>query len=227
MTNIGIISDIHGNLDGLERAIALLQAHEVAEIWCAGDLVDRGDDANEVVERVRLSSMPCVQGNHDFSVRRTQERLINDLRFMDYLAEDPQLPENAPELMLSATISEPNLRYLDNLPRDLWFARDGLHLHLTHASTFDRTSYIYPNSRRTLFFDVLDATNSDIVILGHTHKPMKIYENGKLRIINSGSCYMNYGLPEQSCGILSLPQREFTIYDARTGKAVPVPNVHL
>jgi putative phosphoesterase len=228
MTSIGIISDIHADLDGLERALELLKSHNVDEIWCAGDLVDRGADGKAVVKRIRHEQIPTVQGNHDFSARKSQEWIVaNAPHLEDYFIENPDVSEKAKKKLLISELSKINLMFLDYLPPALKFERDGIMVELTHANTFDQMTYIYPNSKPSLLLDTLNATVADLVILGHTHKPMKIYHNGTLRIINSGSVAKNYGTPEQSCGILSLPERDFTVYDLQTQKAVSVPTVQL
>lgn len=228
MTSIGIISDIHADLDGLERALELLNSHKVDEIWCAGDLVDRGADGNAVVKRIRHAQIPTVQGNHDYSARKSQEWVVaNAPHLAEYFIENPNVSENTKKKLLISELTEINLMFLDYLPPALKFERDGIMIELTHANTFDKITYIYPNSRRSLFHEALKATVADLVILGHTHKPMKVYKGDTLRIINSGSVAMNSGMPEKSCGILSLPERDFTVYDLQTQKAVPVPTVKL
>lgn len=227
MTRIGIISDIHADLDGLNLALEFLEDQEVDEIWCAGDLVDRGENGNEVVKRIRYAQIPTVQGNHDYIARRTQERLKNDVSMMEFLDEYPDLPESTKNMMIGSELSEINLTYLDYLPPARKFERSDLLIEMTHANTFDRVTYIYPSSRRELMHQTIDASIADLVILGHTHSPMKVYRNDKLRIINSGSVYMNYGVPKQSCGILTLPEREFTVYDITSKQAVPVPIIRL
>lgn len=227
MTRIGIISDIHADIDGLNLALAFLDKQAVDEIWCAGDLVDRGTDGNACVQRIRDEQIPTVQGNHDYAARRSQEQLKNDMRMMDYIAEYSDLKERSQQLLLVSELSEINLTYLDYLPPARKFEREGLEIEMTHANTFDSVTYIYPTSRHEVLHQTINSSVADIVILGHTHRPMKVYWDGKLRIINSGSVYMNYGMPEQSCGILTLPERDFTIYDINTQEAVPVPTIHL
>lgn len=64
--NIGIISDIHGDLAALEVALDRLDnAHRVDYILCAGDLVGRGPDPDSVVQVIRERGIPTVLGNHD------------------------------------------------------------------------------------------------------------------------------------------------------------------
>ncbi len=62
---IGIFSDVHGHLEELKKTLALLKSLEVDEMICAGDLVDKGTQSDEVVALMQESAIPCVQGNHD------------------------------------------------------------------------------------------------------------------------------------------------------------------
>src|SRR3954470_17828493 len=65
---LGLISDIHADLDHLRRALILLRERGAETILCAGDLVDGESEGNAVVEFVRQQNIPCVQGNHDHAL---------------------------------------------------------------------------------------------------------------------------------------------------------------
>jgi putative phosphoesterase len=63
---IGIISDIHGDLETLEATLEKLEHHhQVTHILSAGDLVGRGPEQNRVVEVHRERGLITVRGNHD------------------------------------------------------------------------------------------------------------------------------------------------------------------
>jgi predicted phosphodiesterase len=70
---IGLIADIHADLEALELALMLMEQHGVQQILCAGDLVDKGKHGDAVVQRIRDLRIPCVLGNHDGLARVTQE----------------------------------------------------------------------------------------------------------------------------------------------------------
>ncbi|HEY9852758.1 MAG TPA: metallophosphoesterase family protein [Leptolyngbyaceae cyanobacterium] len=65
MEKIAIISDIHGNLPGLQAVMADIEACGCNRIICLGDLVDGGNYNNEVVRFIKDNQIPCVRGNHD------------------------------------------------------------------------------------------------------------------------------------------------------------------
>ena len=62
---IAIITDIHGNLPGLEAVWSDIDACRCDEIICLGDLVDGGEHNDEVVRFLRDAGVACVIGNHD------------------------------------------------------------------------------------------------------------------------------------------------------------------
>ena len=63
---IGIISDIHGDIETLNKTITkLYNDHHVSVILSAGDLIGRGPEQNQVVEVHRQHDIITVRGNHD------------------------------------------------------------------------------------------------------------------------------------------------------------------
>lgn len=60
-----LISDIHGNYDGLQAVLADIERQECDRILCLGDLVDGGAQSIEVVQLFQQRAIPVVQGNHD------------------------------------------------------------------------------------------------------------------------------------------------------------------
>lgn len=64
--DIGVISDIHGDIKALETVIDRLDnIHRVSHILCAGDLIGRGSEEDRVVDIIRERDIPTVCGNHD------------------------------------------------------------------------------------------------------------------------------------------------------------------
>jgi len=69
---IGLISDIHSNLEGLQTVLQELKEREVDKIFCCGDIVGYGPDPTKCIETLSktASSLPLssVKGNHDGAV---------------------------------------------------------------------------------------------------------------------------------------------------------------
>lgn len=60
-----IVSDIHGNYDGLQAVLADIERQKCDRILCLGDLVDGGAQSVEVVQLFQQRAITVVQGNHD------------------------------------------------------------------------------------------------------------------------------------------------------------------
>ena len=63
---IGVIGDIHGNLEALTAVIGALDAEHVDDIVCVGDVVGYGANPAECIRMVRGRASAVVAGNHDF-----------------------------------------------------------------------------------------------------------------------------------------------------------------
>ena len=78
---LGIISDIHGDYQALTTVLDRLDNHhEVDDILCAGDLVGRGPQQEEVVKLIRKRGILTVRGNHDDWAYHVSEGTANYLK---------------------------------------------------------------------------------------------------------------------------------------------------
>jgi len=64
---IGFLSDIHGNLEALEVALAKLDAANPDKIICIGDVVGYGADPGKCVDMVQSRADVVLAGNHDWA----------------------------------------------------------------------------------------------------------------------------------------------------------------
>ncbi|MGC2241998.1 MAG: metallophosphoesterase, partial [Candidatus Aquilonibacter sp.] len=58
-----IISDVHGNIESLERAFSLMEPED--QVLCLGDIVGYGPNPNECIALLRTRLQHAVLGNHD------------------------------------------------------------------------------------------------------------------------------------------------------------------
>lgn len=65
MARYGLLTDIHGNEEALDAALAELGRRGVSRILCMGDLVGYNAGSNEVVETLTARGAVCIAGNHD------------------------------------------------------------------------------------------------------------------------------------------------------------------
>ena len=63
-----IISDVHANLEALERVLGDAQQQGGFDaVWCLGDVVDYGPDPGPCIEVLAEQELLCVAGNHDYA----------------------------------------------------------------------------------------------------------------------------------------------------------------
>lgn len=65
MPTIAILSDVHSNYEALKAVIKDIDAHDVTEIICLGDLIGYGPQPQECADLARERSFDMVQGNHE------------------------------------------------------------------------------------------------------------------------------------------------------------------
>ena len=83
---IGIISDVHADYATLTDVLERFDKHHgVDQVLCAGDLVGRGPDPDQVVELIRRYRIPVARGNHDEWVNGLRQ---DNLRFLQGLPLD-------------------------------------------------------------------------------------------------------------------------------------------
>lgn len=193
---LGLISDIHGDLKALNRALTLLkERHQVDAIWCAGDLVGRGQQPNEVVHRV-VGSIPSVLGNHDefvLMLNRTQTERHQTL--------------------LSCTPD--TLRLLRTLPRTYRTRLEGRNIVMIHGTPRSNSeSLSLAPAHREKALAWLKKIGAQILIAGHTHVPMYAQDQRGL-VVNPGSLFDPTGFERsssESYGVLDVTALTFAHY---------------
>jgi len=177
---IGLISDIHGNLHALMTVLQTLDAADVDLILCAGDLVCYGAHPNEVLGILRKRELPSVVGNYDDAVawnRSTASR-------------KPSSPTTEPLKRAALTWTQAqttpqHVSYLRALPWSLIYRYDGLTIQLLHAGPDALDEWISPDEPARL--ELLAAQlRADVIVLGHTHQPFTRV-CGSTLLINPGA----------------------------------------
>lgn len=166
---VAAISDIHANLPALEAVLEAIDAAEVDEIWCLGDVVGYGAEPNECAELVQERCALCLVGNHDLAV----------LGALDVAAFSEAAA--AAVAWTRANVSEKTLAML----RDLDPAGEREGVALFHASPRDPIwEYVLSAEQADACFDVQPAR---IALIGHSHvslffvRPTADEESGEIR----------------------------------------------
>jgi predicted phosphodiesterase len=84
---IGILSDVHANLEALNAALAHLERERCALIYSGGDLINYGPEPWECIQRAAGTVVLQLTGNHEEEVHR----YINGDKGMDWFREHAKL----------------------------------------------------------------------------------------------------------------------------------------
>ncbi len=71
---IGVMSDIHGNLEALTSVLADIEAQKVSRVVNLGDIVGYGPEPEACVNLLRHLRIPSVLGNHEHGLVEAQAR---------------------------------------------------------------------------------------------------------------------------------------------------------
>jgi predicted phosphodiesterase len=174
--HIAIISDVHANLEALRAVMEHLEDRQIRTIICAGDIVGYGPRPAEVIDLIQSRCDICIRGNHDHAV------VSGDFTNFSQLASRAGLWTREQLRPLGGDDPHRQRRwdYLANLPLSGHVAD----LELCHGSPRSPLSeYIFPPASRqsaALARNLLAATDSRMLVLGHTHVPMLLDEGGTL-----------------------------------------------
>jgi predicted phosphodiesterase len=197
---IGIISDLHCDLQALETALSEMSG--VDQVICAGDLNLQYRFSNEISEIIQRWQMPVVRGNHDTAILSSSGLMLRN----------------------SGQIKPENLAHLQRVPLTLEWNIEGKKVMMMHTSPLDptggedggRAGVLLPGEGDRLAPSrmarsegglvaggeggdnsasgrlakipnhLLPEATADVLIVGHTHRPM-ITSVGNTLLVNPGS----------------------------------------
>lgn len=175
---IGLIADIHGNIQALEAVLAQLSAMDV--ILCAGDVVAYGANPNAVIARLKDAGIPSVAGNYDDAVAWDRAKASRK----PSSARNEPLKQAALEWCKQA-IRADSKQYLRGLPWRLHYRWAGKRLSVIHAGLDFLDEWLVPEEE-ALLAEVETRLQSDVVVLAHSHRPFSVTVQDTL-FINPGA----------------------------------------
>lgn len=162
---LGLVADVHGNVEAFERALAELTP-QIDALLVAGDAFSDHRFSSEVVRAVRLHDALYVLGNHELS----------------FLGPGGSRARESPR------VSRTELEYVRAVPTELRTTIGGMRLLMVHGSPFPPYArYLDPASPE---FERAGELDADLVVLGHTHLPMA-RRVGSTLVVNPGSVGMS------------------------------------
>jgi putative phosphoesterase len=157
---LGIVSDLHCNIKGLDRALELMG--KVDQILCLGDAIYEYRFSNEVISRLIEIGAHTIQGNHEET-------------FLGPMGARARAREGIdPDLM----------HWLSERPHRMELECDGKTVLMVHSTPWEpRGTYVYRHSPELERFGEAEA---HFVLFGHTHQQV-VHRAGDLLVVNPGS----------------------------------------
>lgn len=186
MKRFAVISDIHGNLEALNKALKLIQKDGVSDIICLGDAIGYGANPNECFRLIQTECRILLMGNHEAM-----------------LVDENQKRSNLCEESFSwtkAVIADDVKEQLLDLP----YSYEEYGIRFYHASSDNSLNY-WPYLKE--LESILDSFREcgRACFYGHTHRPrvtivddhvsdLYITETSDFTIdLSKQSCYINPG----------------------------------
>src|SRR5689334_22872 len=163
---IGLLSDIHANLEALEGCLAHSRSQRVERYVFLGDFVGYGADPQrvvEIIERYTLDGALAIKGNHD-------EAVAKDAGYMNESAR-------AAIVWARHTLSDSQKSFLSSLPmcsreQDMCFV---------HASADAPSRWNYIDSTSAAAKSVY-AANVAYTFSGHVHDQQLFFQNSEQKM---------------------------------------------
>jgi putative phosphoesterase len=176
---VAVVSDVHGNLPALEATLADCDKQGIERIWNLGDFVGYVPFPNEVIVLLRKRCEENIIGNYDLKVMsfdETSEKWKIKKSDEKYISFEWN----------SRAITKESKRYLKELPKIKRMEVGGVSVLLTHGSPASEDEGLIASTPAERLQELAKMAGTDVVLCGHTHKPMVRREGGAL-FVNAGS----------------------------------------
>lgn len=154
---LGIIGDIHANIDAFQETLDAMERLNVRKIFCTGDVVGYGAAPSECIRLIRENDIPCCCGNHDSYVAHQDQYRRDTIR------------DEANQVIdwTRSKLSDDEINWLANLP--FFIETDGFLL--THGSCQPYPQWMYVTSPNAASIHLLFQHKS-LCFNGHSHIPV-------------------------------------------------------
>lgn len=189
---LGIVSDIHGNVAALRRALNVLGGAD--RIVCLGDAINQYRFCNDTVDLLRARDVLMVTGNHEESFFGSGNERARAAKWIRQDLAD----------------------WLSRQPGRLDLVLAGRRVLVCHATPWaSGWTYVTPNHPDFRRFGDYGA---DVVLYGHTHRRVAVRAGGAL-VVNPGSTGERSPGPHGAlcCAMVDLSSLEATHFEIDEG----------
>ena len=203
---IAVLSDIHGNMQALERVLEDIKANDCDKVFCLGDLAMAGPEPQKVIDFVeKQSNWTVIQGNTDKMIADfTPEILKNTEKAFPVMGH-----ALADDVLF---LSDYAKSFLKKLPAQKELEVEGVKVLLVHGSPRRNNEDILPDMPLEKVEEIIEGTDADLIFCGHTHVPAGYQTTKKQTVVNVGSVGRPMTPDAKSCYcIAEFNNGEFTL----------------
>jgi predicted phosphodiesterase len=197
---IALIADIHGNYPALQAVLADIERLRPDKLLVLGDLVFKGPQPRECVERIRALNVPVLQGNID--------ELVGKNQIQPGFAKSPEQEQALRREMewTRARLDADQLEYLAQLPfSHTMQLADQLTLRCIHANPHNLLDIILPTADQEQLAGMFAGADAQLLAYAHIHQPYvrmfagrAIFNTGSVGLPFDGDPRSSYALVETS-----------------------------
>ena len=203
-----IISDLHSNLDALEKVLEDIKTQGVDRYVCLGDIIGYGAQPKECIQAVRELDCLTIAGNHDWAALGK-----TNIDYFNAYAKEATL-------WTRDQLSDEDVKYVDSLPLVEHLPEN---FTLVHGTLYNPELFDYIQTSYDAYLS-LQALEGQVCFLGHSHVPITFFqgemisytlsqeislEDGVKALVNVGSV----GQPRDDN-----PKSSYAIYDTTKKK---------
>ena len=198
---IGIITDIHSNIEALNAVLKKFEEEKVDRIICCGDMIGIGINPDEVVKTLMNKNdiLTVVIGNHENYLLKGLPKTVHDDKRSMSKEEINNHNWNHSKL------SKKSIDYLKTINTSETLEIEGKKIYIVHYPLNSNGSYkrIIKNPSIQENKELFSYVDADIYLYGHSHTTSINNENNKW-YINTGSLGCPSGSNIAKAGILEI-----------------------
>lgn len=191
---VGLLGDVHGEAEHLERALEYLHGH-VDGLLCVGDIVDGPGDVERALRLLRDAGAVCVAGNHERWLLAGEMRDLRDA---------------------TASLADETRAFVASLPRTRMVSTVAGGALLCHGVGEDDMATLFPDTQGyalqaiPTLRDVMLDDQVHYMLCGHTHVPMVRTFQG-VTVVNAGTLHRDF---EPRFAIVDFEQKRVSFHCA-------------
>ena len=192
MIKVGVISDIHGNMEALKAVLNDIDKADIKRLLILGDLAIMGAEPDNTVEFIKKLpdkyEVDIIQGNTDLFI-------VNK--------DIPNFPDFAKNAIIYSkeTLSKENIEFLKNLPAQKSIQIGQTSILMVHGSPRKNDENILPGKSIEEIKPLIENTKEALILCGHTHLPAG-YQVEKQTVVNVGSVGRPFTKDNKACYVV-------------------------